>query len=105
MKGPVHLWNKTNVTAKIFLLLLTVGGTGAWWLGRGQEHAAAAFRAWELCRLHKGTVVVSGRTAHGLRHSGVTCAFPNRAGVQSLWKEYTEETGVIIFDTGVIMLY
>ena len=63
-----------------------------------EKNAAAnglAFRSWELCRLHNGRVVLSGRTVNSVRHNGVTCGFSNRDGVVSLLKEYSGEPGVI----------
>jgi hypothetical protein len=63
-----------------------------------EKNAAAnglAFRSWELCGLHGGKVMWSGRTMNSVYHNGVTCGFSGRNGVISLLKEYRGQPGVI----------
>jgi hypothetical protein len=63
-----------------------------------EKNAAAnglAFRSWELCGLHGGKVMWSGRTINSVYQNGVSCAFQTRNGVISLLKEYSGQPGVI----------
>ncbi len=86
------------VLAGIILLAPQINRGFQAWDRELKQNAAAnglAFRSWELCGLHNGRVVLSGRTVNSVRHNGVTCGFSNRDGVVSLLKEYRGEPGVI----------